>query len=430
MPKKRDHGNGGLYYVESEKLWRGVIDIGLGPDGRRRQKVVRSKSQRVAQAKLREVQKEIAEYGAPLDRAMTVEAWAKHWLETVCRPHMKPKPYSAYRSNVNVWVIPVLGKKRIAQLKPSDLRLISTAIADAGRSSTTALKLHNLMSAMLESARLDGIVGRNVARDVVAPKAAVSNRDALPMASALAVLRAATGQVDGTRWWIALLAGMRQGERLGATLDSINFDAGTFTVQWSLTEATFEHRCGPQEGGKWPCGKSRAGSCPERRLVVADGLDYRQLEGRLCLVRPKSGKARTFPLIPQLASALKRYLVATADVPNPHGLIWRNEDGSPLTPTQDNEAWRALLLEAGVITDEQAKAPKDRVGGTPEPPTTHWARHTTATVLMELGVDAKIIGEIVGHASTQITQRYQHVSSTAAEAAMAAIGSHFQDALH
>lgn len=429
MPKKRSHGDGALYFVKQQNLWRGVVDVGYWPNGRRRQKTVTSKTQRGAQAKLREILKEISDYGAPLDKAMTVEAWAKHWLETVCRPHMKPKPYSAYRSNVNVWVIPIIGKKRIAQLKPSDLRLISVAISDAGRSSTTALKLHNLMSAMLESARLDGIVGRNVARDVVAPKAAVSTRDALPTDHALAVLSAAAGHVDGTRWWVALLAGMRQGERIGATLDSINFDTNLFTVQWSLTEATFEHRCGPQVDGKWPCGKTRGGSCPDRRLIVADGLDYKQLDGRLCLVRPKSGKTRTYPLIPQLAEALKRYLTATASVPNPHGLIWRNEDGTPLTATQDNEAWRALLLEAGVITPEQAKAPKDRAVGTSEPPTTHWARHTTATVLMELGVDAKIIGEIVGHASTQITQRYQHVSSTAAQAAMDAIGSHFESAL-
>jgi site-specific recombinase XerD len=33
---------------------------------------------------------------------------------------------------------------------------------------------------------------------------------------------------------------------------------------------------------------------------------------------------------------------------------------------------------------------------------------------MELGVDAKIIGEIVGHQSEAITRRYQHMSSATA----------------
>ena len=163
--------------------------------------------------------------------------------------------------------------------------------------------------------------------------------------------------------------------------------------------------------------------------MLADGLEHIELEGRLCLVRPKSGKPRTIPLLPQLVEALRRYLAATADQPNPHGLIWRRADGSPITSGQDSAEWRDLLLAAGVITAEQAKPLRDQKAGTPPAPTTHWARHTTATVLMELGVDARIIGEIVGHASEEITRHYQHVSSAAARDAMDRLGTHFAQAL-
>jgi site-specific recombinase XerD len=86
-------------------------------------------------------------------------------------------------------------------------------------------------------------------------------------------------------------------------------------------------------------------------------------------------------------------------------------------------------LSAGVITPEQAKPLREQTPGTPPAPTTHWARHTTATVLMELGVDARIIGEIVGHASEEITRQYQHVSSAAAREAMDRLGRHFSKAL-
>lgn len=74
---------------------------------------------------------------------------------------------------------------------------------------------------------------------------------------------------------------------------------------WSLTEARFEHGCGGT------CVAQR-GSCPQRRLILADGLEHVQLDGRFCLVRPKSGKPRTIPLLPQLVEALRRYLAATA----------------------------------------------------------------------------------------------------------------------
>lgn len=408
MPKKRSHGDGGLFYIPSRGLWRGTVDDGFWPDGRRKQRYVHGKTQTEARRKLNALKDEIAQYGAPLDKTMTVAAWSDHWLETVCRPHMKPAPLKGYRSVVRTWIVPTIGQKRMAQLKPSDLRAVSDAIHTAGRSSSTALKAHTIMSAMLESARLDGVVGRNVARDVIAPKAAKSQRGALPIGAPLRMLEVAGGIPDGTRWWMAILTGMRQGERLGATLDSIDFEQGLFTVQWSLTEATFTHGCGGV------CSYKRAGSCPERRLVLADGLEYRQLDGRLILVRPKSGRPRTFPLIPQVAAALHRYLVATDHMPNPHGLIWRNADGSPITPKQDNAAWRDLLDKAGVEAG----------------PTTHWARHTTASVLYELGIPAKVIGEIIGHSTEEITDRhYLHVSDPQARAAMEALGGHWSKAL-
>jgi integrase len=453
MPKKRSPGEGALFPLYNhgcgEKvsgkwpcgeaapscpkralhLYRAVVDVGFHPDGRRKQKYVYGKTQAKARDKLREVQKEIAEHGAPLDKNVTVEQWARHWLDTVCRPEMKPKGLASYTSCVNKWIIPTIGKKRLAQLRPSDLREVYGAIDKAGLVSMGA-KAHTVMSSMLESARLDGAIRSNLAKDVIPPKEHQSERGALATSDALAVLATAAQHEDGTRWWTALLAGIRQGERVGATLDSLDLVNHEFTVQWSLTEAKFEHGCGEASAGAWPCGMKRGGSCPQRRLILSRNLTHRPLDGRLILVRPKSGKPRTFPLIPQLEAAIVRYLEATADRPNPHGLIWRNEDGSPITGKQDQVAWRNILLEAGLITEEQAKEPKDRAPGTPDIPTTHWARHTTATVLMELGVDTKIVAAIVGHVDEDLTRRrYQHVSSDAARAAMEALGGHFAKAL-
>lgn len=423
MPKQRSHGDGGLYELKGRKLWRGVIDVGFTPEGRRIQKSVTARTKTEARAKLDTLKKEIAEYGAPLDKTMTVAAWADKWLDTVCRPNMKPRPYSSYQSTVRSWIVPTIGRKRVSQLKPSDVRAVTQAIIAAGRAPATALKAHNVMSSMLESARLDGIIGRNVAKDVKAPSAVGRGRMALSTVDSIQLLKTASKHADGTRWWMAILTGMRQGERIGATIDSIDFENHEFTVWWSLTEATFAHGCGGE------CGKKRGGSCPSRKLDLADDLIYEELDGRLILVRPKSGRPRTFPLIPELEVALRRYLEATADVPNPHGLIWRNQDGSPITANQDSDAWRALLLEAGLISIEQAKPRGERRLGTPDTPTTHWARHTTATVLMELGVDAKIIGEIVGHMSERTTRGYQHVSSAAAREALTQMGHHFADAI-
>ncbi|MFF7293150.1 tyrosine-type recombinase/integrase [Microbacterium sp. NPDC008134] len=422
MPKKRSHGDGGLYYIKSRGLWRGVVDDGFHPDGRRRQRYVAGRTQAEARKKLDALRAEIDQFGAPLDKAVTVETWAEHWLRTVCEPSMKPAALAGYESAVRKWVLPALRKKRVSALKPSDVRAVTKSVTDAGRAVSSAQKVHAVLSSMLEAARMDGVCAKNVAQDVTPPGRGEGGRGALDTDVALRVLQTALSRPDGSRWWFAILTGMRQGERLGATIDSADFAAHDFTVQWSLTEVRFRHGCSE------PCAKKRAGACPNRKLMVGPGLVHRQLDGRLCIVRPKSGNVRTFPLIPALENVLTTYLAADTR-PNPHGLIWRNDDGSPITPEQDQAEWRSILLEAGVITAEQALPPRERPAGTPDTPTTHFARHTTATVLMELGVDAKVIGEIVGHVDVRTTRGYQHVSSAEARRALQALGDHFAVAL-
>lgn len=429
MPRKRQTGDGALYKDKRRNLWKAVIDLDPWPDGRRHQLTVTSRTAEGARDKIKKKLDEIAEFGAPLDRTSTVADWADHWLTTVCKPKLKPNGLAAYESVTRTWIIPTIGTKVVAALKPSDVRRVTKAVMDKGLSSSTARKTYNVLSGMLDAARLDGLCARNVAGDVKPPPMAVSNRGALTTDQALAILREAANDMDGTRWWVALLGGLRQSERLGALLSSLDLDNGTFTVDWALEEINSEHGCGEKVNGKWPCGLKRGASCPSARLKIPDGFEYRRLHGRLCLIRPKSGKTRIVPMPPQLTEALRRYVAATAHVPNPYGLVWRHGDGEPILPGEDGQAWRDILHRAGIITFEQTKEPKDREEGTPDPPTSHWARHTTATVLMELGVDAKIIGEIVGHQSEKVTRQYQHVSSPAAVDAMSRLAGHFAAAL-
>lgn len=42
--------------------------------------------------------------------------------------------------------------------------------------------------------------------------------------------------------------------------------------------------------------------------------------------------------------------------------------------------------------------------GIDKPLTTHWARHTGATLLLNEGVDMEVVAKILGHSSTKITR--------------------------
>lgn len=417
--KRRQHGDGALYELPSRGLWRGVIDLGYDADGKRIQKYVHGRTQRVARDKLEALKREIAEHGTPLDHQATVAEFAQWWLEHVAKPDVDPNTFTTYKAMVNRWITPTLGRRRLHTLKPSDVAALRKAIVEGGgRSTSTARQAHVVLGRILDAAKGERLVQRNVVDDVRPPRAAKGTRGSLTTGQVLAILQTAHDMENaaGARWWLKLLGGPRQGELLGATLDDLDLDAGYLRVSWKLEAVPREHGCGGT------CDYRQAARCPEARWRIPDGFEYRRLSGAWHLTRPKSRTGRVVPLIPQLVQALRDHLAATASQPNPHGLIWHKADGSPITPREDGAEWRALLVASGIIAPEE-----NRPGGTAL--TGHIARHTTVTILASLGYDHQLIGEIVGHSSVQVTEMYRHAQASEKRAAMEALGGVWADAL-
>jgi len=435
MPKKRDHGQGGLYQITRKRtlkdgtvreytLWRGVADLGIGPDGKRLQPAVHAKTQREAKRKLDELMDEIRENGTPADKSTTMAQWAPRWLEEIAKPNVDPKTYRNYRTAVTRRIVPLLGRKKVHAITPSDVRALRDYVIETqGLSSSTAREAYIALNGILTAAVTERIIRKNPAEGVKAPKAAKSARGAIPGEQVLAILRTAAlmPNAAGARWWFKLLGGQRQGEILGATLEDLDLDAGYYQVNWKLEELSREHGC--TGGNAAPsCGKKRAAFCPDARWELPDGFEKRHLTGAWHLTEPKSQTGRVVPLIPQLVEAIRRHLAATADQPNPHGLIWHMPDGSPITPRDDAEQWRNLLQAAGVITAEQNRPKGTELTG-------HVARHTAVTVMASLGVDHQLIGEIVGHSSTKVTEIYRHADQVEKAAAAAKLGTAWSEAL-
>jgi integrase len=417
MPKKRQHGDGAFYYSKSKKAWRGVVNDGVNPDGSRKQAEVSAKNKEVARAKFEALKARIKAGQTNADINTTVAEWGVRWLAEECVPNMQPNGLKSYEGQVRKWITPTIGSKRVNELKPSDIRSVFKHMASEGIASGTQRKAYTVMSRMFESARLERLCDRNPVRDVAPPAVVSDHRGALTTEQAKAVLLAADKHVHGSLWWVALFSGLRQAERAGAQiadLDPINME---YNVRSTLVLIGSEHGCQKLESG-WECGYKIGGACPQRRFKLPTGYKGRQLRGRVWLGPPKSGKPRTVPMWPQLVAKLTDYIDSRQHLPNPYGLIWRDDDGNPFLPAQEEQMWRDILYAAGIITADQLKPGSDI-------PTGHWARHTTATVLMELGVDAKIIGEIVGHGSERTTRGYQHVSSAVSHEAMGRLSDHW-----
>jgi integrase len=186
---------------------------------------------------------------------------------------------------------------------------------------------------------------------------------------------------------------MRQGERLGLTIDMLDFEGRALTKAWQLRRIPFEHGCGEKADDRWPCGRKRGGNCPQRKLDVPADQEVVNVDGGLYLTRPKSSASwATIPMLDLLHDILAAYV--EKHPPGMHGLIFTRPDGRPIDPADDAAEWDASLRAAGLPD----------VDG-------HSARHSCNTILAELGIPVDVRQAILGHASKAVNEAvYTHTS--------------------
>lgn len=402
--RRRSRGDGALYQ-RPDGLWVGTVDVGFTPEGKRRRKTVSGPTQKIALERLREVRAAKEKFGTVPTAVPTAAAWLLHWVEDIAAKRVRPNTLVGYRSMVVKHINPHLGNRRLDQITQAHVRAIHDAMIERGNSSTTALQCHRILSKALSDAMREGLVSRNVATLVDAPRKGVSTRGSLTAADAFTLLQSVNhDHYAASRWAAALFTGARQGELLGLERSRVGVN---LDLSWQLQRLPYRHGCEKKRldgGTEQPtCGIVAPSLCPAAELAVPAGFEYRRLEGGLCFVRPKSKAGhRVVPL----EQPLRRILMTHIEMSDPgdYDLVWSYR-GGPVSAGRDSKAWHAALDAAGIKS-----APL------------HSARHTTATLLLEAGVDPVTIAAILGHSSVVVTQGYQHVSTALAGAALAALG--------
>lgn len=382
-------------------MWIGYVTLPNGPDGKRRRKKVSSVSKSGAVAKLKVLRADLDKAGDLPTSSPLLSAWLDQWLERIARPRLKPRTLEGYRGQVERYIKPSIGTVRLDRLTPEHVRKMHAYVTDGGRSTTTALQAHRILAKALTDAVREGRVMRNAAQLLDAPTRAVVEREALTAEQAVMLLRSIATDPMGARWVLALMAGMRQGECLGLTWDMVDLETGIITVAWQSQRLAWNHGCGPAVGGRRPCGMKRGGNCPERQSPIPDGQEGEELGRGLWLIRPKSRRSWRRIVMPDfLIEVLRRHRDT-----HPGRFAFTADDGLPVDPSDDYQAWMAALDAAGL----------------PRVPL-HSARHTTATLLYALGVPEQTRMEILGHSSATTTAGYTHVDVTMQREAMRQLG--------
>lgn len=306
----------------------------------------------------------------PKGRQPYVSEWCMYWLENIAREKVAATTFDrSYRQKVTELICPFFERIRLPELAEEDIRAWHQYLArkrsqrtDRPLAAATIVQAHRILSAALKVAVVEGKTPRNPASNVSPPRITRPEPEP-PTAEEIRLVMERCGTwPNGPRWIIAIATGIRQGEALGLRWRDVHLDTQPPTLRVARTA-----------------------------VRTAQGLAYKE---------PKSAKGkRTIQLGDVAAEALRRQrrqqredrLAAAAWEDS--DLVFARANGKPRDSRADWADWQALLADLGV-----------------RPYRVHDLRHLTATALLEAGMDARLVQEIMGHATAAFTQQtYQHV---------------------
>jgi integrase len=388
---KRAYGTGGITYDAKRDRYVGTLEAGWTAKGTRRRRSVTGKTEAIVRRKLRDALRESEKATVVVGSKPTVKVWADTWLENTS-DRVRPTTWQSNKSQVSTWIIPTIGHRRLADLRPADARAVERAMTSKGLVPSSIARCLNVLKKMLKDAIIEGHDVPPGILLVESVSAGESDRDAIPTADALLILEAASREPDASRWVAALLNGMRPAECHGLTWDAIQ--DGVVDVSWQLKPLPYRVAYDRTSGFRVPAG------------YVA-----KQVSGRMHLVRPKTAAGRRLiPLVPWMVDALQTWRPLCA--PTKAGFVWPGAGGKWLDDKDDRAAWVRLQDAAQVARVDGSEGRRYDL---------YEARHTTATLLRELGADDATITAIVGHASILSTKAYLHTDQRKTRAALEAV---------
>jgi integrase len=388
---RRDYKTGSVFQRSSDGRWLGTIEAGYTANGGRRRITVSASTRSAVLRKIRDKKLELEREGhRNVKRTITVAKWSQAWLDAI-QPKVRPSAYETDKAAAKV-IVAAIGHIKLGDLSPADVRDVAVYLRKQGKSTSTALRYHGSLMRMLKAASLDGYAIPPNVLLTEKPTKAVSDREAVPVEQAIKALTHIAAMPDGSRWALAFLQGLRQAEALGLTWEQVDLDAGTLTISWQLKNLRYNVKGDPSKG-----------------FQIPDGYEARHLVGASHLVRPKSVAGwRKIPLVPWAVSALRKWR-EIAPV-NDMGLVWPGPfyKGAlrARNAANDRGEWEAIQKAAKIA---------HRTG---RPYVVHEIRHSTATLLMELGVPESVRIAIMGHSSIAVTHGYEHVDVSQARAAL------------
>lgn len=368
-----------VYKIKSGN-WRVVVDVDRDANGTRgRRSLGTFGTRKEAERAEREA---LSSRDRGIDLApmtVTIRQLAERYLADREALGRGEKTIEEYRRIVTLYVLPHLGEKIVAKLKPAHVAEWVANLRRAGGQEARALSPKTvrhafaLLNAIIRWAVRMQLAGRNVCEAVTAPSASPSEAKALTSDEVRRLLT----EARDSRWsafvTLALTTGARRGELCGLSWGDVDLESGVVTIRRSLS----------------------------------------QTKARVVLKGTKSGKSRALPLSRHAVEALRRQRATQAadrlragSAYLDEGALFTDELGRRLTPKAATNAFARVAGKAKISTTRL-----------------HDLRHTAATTLLVGGADVRTTAGVLGHSTPNVTlATYAHLVADAQRDAIDRLG--------
>ena len=353
--------------------------------------------------------KEMLRRGEAKPKALTVEAWAETWLDTYLKPKvrkpgapklkgtMTPKSFAMYGEKLRGYILPAIGKMKLADVRDVDLQRILNRQAET--SFSHASKVRMIMRAMFKQAHVSRLIVYDPALALTLPAVKQGGRRSLTEEERAVLLDVAKTHRCGLWVRFMLYEGLRPGETAALRVRHLDFDRGLISVEEAV------------ESGSGVVGapKSAAGV---RYVFIADeikdelqaavqGKDaedfvFTQTDGKTMMTdTAMQNNWRSFAR--QMDLAMGAETTAHGHIYDPKDI---REDGSPIYPDPND---KTKPRNGHKLADDLVM---------------YCLRHTYCTDLGKKGVPIEDIKYLMGHEDISMTLTvYSHPGEETAERA-------------
>ncbi|WP_025684540.1 site-specific integrase [Paenibacillus maysiensis] len=377
-----------------ENSWRLIVDAGEKEGGKRdrRYKTIKVEDQALLRTTKKleayldeelikfKIEVEAGEYIAP--EKMTFGAFVPEWKEKYAVDQLAEKTLKAYEVNIEKHILPAFKDRRLDQFKPLHIVSFLKELSQPGKrkdggtlSGGTLEMNHRILKNIFSRAVEWKVIKSNPVASVKKPKADAKQILPYDEKEVQQLLEALNNEPFRWRMMItlALTTALRRGELLGLDIDKhIDLDRGIIDVQQSVSIS---------------------------------------VKGQAHVKVPKTKKSKRKVSIPaSVLLELREYIKYKRLQRKDQGQLWRGGDHFFLFSHENGLAFhqeRPYLWFRNFIQKNKFRYIRF-----------HDLRHTSATLLINQGVHAKIISERLGHGNINTTMNiYGHALQSADQAA-------------